>query len=496
MIPVIPHSRAWTIGLTAASRPIDAASLAVFRIGFGLMMEGWALDYLRSGRVQELYVVPRFHFTYQAFEFVKPWPGTGMMWHFLGLAVLGLAVAAGVYTRAAAALFTLGFLYVFLIEQTNYQNHYYLLLLISGCLTLAPLNRLWSWDACRGRVRPADSLPAWNLWLLRFHIGLPYFFGGVAKLQPDWFAGEPLRTHLALSSQLPIVGPLLNQEWVVQGVVWGGVLFDLLVVPLLLWRRTRVVAYLGCIVFHLTNALLFHIHVFPWFMLFATLLFFEPDWPRRVLRLPSVTLPVHRPLSWSGLSRRSRVRVASLLVYAVFHMTWPLRHYAYPGDAAWTEQGHWFSWRMMLRAKTSAVRFYLTDARTGVTWVPDLRSYVTSEQVGKFGRSPEMVLQLAHHLAREFQQETGRRVEVRALVLTSLNGRKPQLLIDPQVDLARVPRGSLSGRWILPLTEPLRQPAWSAPLTEWERLVELPPLPTVTLMTSSPSAARPSGSSG
>ncbi len=478
---ITDRSSAW---LTAALRPIDAASLAVFRIGFGLLMAWWATDYLLTGRVRDLYVVPTFHFTYEPFAFVRPWPGVGMMWHFAGLALLGLAIAAGLWYRLASTLFAVGFLYVFLVERTNYQNHYYLICLISGCLPLLPLNRLWAMDAADGRVVASETVPAWCLWVARAHLAVPYFYGGIAKLHPDWFAGEPMRAHLALSTWVPVVGPYLTQEWLVQGFIWGGLLFDLLIVPLLLWRPTRWAAYGLCAVFHLTNAVLFHIHVFPWFMLFATLLFFEPDWPRRLLRQSPITIPVGQTATWTSLSTLQRWTVVGAMLYGGFHLVWPLRHYAYPGDAAWTEQGHWFAWRMMLRAKTSAVRYYMTDAATGVTWVPDLRPYLSGDQVGKFGRSPEMILQLAQHLAGEYRRETGREAEVRALVLTSLNGRKPQLLIDPQVDLAREPRGFQPRPWIMPLTEPLRTPAWSEPLTEWERLVELPPLPVVTMPTT------------
>ena len=63
---------------------------------------------------------------------------------------------------------------------------------------------------------------------------------------------------------------------------YGGLLFDLAVVPLLLWKRTRLQAFLAAVVFHLCNALLFEfsIGVFPWMMIAATLMFFDPSWPR------------------------------------------------------------------------------------------------------------------------------------------------------------------------------------------------------------------------
>jgi len=474
----IRDSRGW---LRAAMQPVDAASCAVFRIGCGLLLAWWAADYLMTGRVRELYIEPRFHFTYYPFDFVKPWPGAGMIWHFGGLCLLALAIALGFLYRLATILFALGFTYFFLLERTNYQNHYYLLTLVAWCLTILPLNRLWALDAWDQRSLAADTVPAWCLWLLRFHVGVPYVYGGIAKIHPDWLAGEPMRTHLLLRSDLPVIGPWLALEPVVQVFVWGGLLFDLLIVPLLLWRPTRLLGYGLCVVFHLLNSVLFRIHVFPWFMLVATTIFFAPDWPRRLLGMRPAVLPPSSAEASVRLSRRQRLLFGGLLVYVLFQLVWPFRHWLYPGDAAWTEQGHRFAWRMMLRAKISGVRYYMTDAATGVTWIPSLRPYLCAEQMEKFARDPEMVLQLAHFLADEYRRETGRTAEVRALVLTSLNGRKPQLLIDPQVNLAQVPRGCYRRPWVLPLTEPLRIPVWSVPLLEWERHVDLPPLPVVTV---------------
>ena len=459
--------------------PVDIASLVFFRVGFGAIAAWWAWNYLTDGRVDYYYVQPRFHFTYFLFGWVKPWPGIGMYLHFLALAILGLCIAAGCCYRIACVLFALGFTYVFLLDATNYQNHYYLIILLSWVLALVPANRAVSVDAA---IRPSirgEAAPAWAIWLLRFHVALPYFFGGVAKLDADWYGGQAMRQMLAPRATMPVIGPWLMSDTTVSLLTWGGLLFDLSIVPLLLWKRTRAVAYVLCVLFHVTNSVLFQIHVFPWFMIFATTVFFEPDWPRRVLGGQPVELPQPQTVDWSSLSRGVKLGFALLTLYCVFHLWWPLRHQFYGGDVNWTERGHYFSWRMMLRNKTAGVRYYLTDPVEGKTWNPDLRPYINVEQAGKFTKDPEMILQLAHFLADEHRQNTGHPLEVRALVLTSLNGRKPQLFVDPTVDLAKDPRGFYSRSWLKPLTELPRPEPWSLPLSEWEKHVELPPLPAV-----------------
>lgn len=476
--------------VASALAPVDGASLAAFRVAVGLALACWCLDDLRTGRVHELYVAARFHFTYYLFDFVRPWPGNGMVWHYGGLLVLALAVAAGFLYRAAAFLFALGFTYFFLLDRTNYQNHYYLLTLVSWTLAILPLNRLAAVDPVLGLSTRSGTVPRWCLWLMRFHIALPYAFGGIAKLHPDWFAGEPLRTHLAsLSEHWPQLAPVMASEITVSVLIWGGLLFDVLIVPLLLWRPTRGVAYLLCLGFHLTNAFLFHIHVFPWFMIVATTIFFSPDWPRRLLRRPLAGLSGNCSESQPTASRRQRVGLALLGIYCAAQLVVPLRHFLYAGNSLWTERGHHFSWRMMMRTKDSAIWYYVTDAKSGRTGSVDLSRFVNLEQLTKFSRDPEMILHLAHYIAQDFRRVTGRQAEVRALVLTSLNGRKPELLVDPNINLAHEPRGFYARTWILPQREPLPAEIWKVPMKDWRRSVEIPPLTFLT----QPASALPSG---
>jgi HTTM domain/Vitamin K-dependent gamma-carboxylase, lumenal domain len=477
--------------LTRLLTPVDLASLVFFRTGFGAIIAWWAWDYLTSGRVRYYYVEPRFHFTWYPLDWVHPWPGAGMYLHFLALVVAALAIAAGCCYRLACLLFAAGFTYVFLLDATNYQNHYYLIALLSVVLAIIPANRAVSVDAHFWPAIRNWTVPAWALWLVRFHIALPYFFGGVAKLDPDWLSGLPMRQMLAPHATLPPVGPLLSSSAAALFFAWGGMIFDLGIVPLLLWKKTRAPAFVLCVLFHAMNSVLFQIHVFPWFMIFASTIFFEPDWPRRVLGGQPLNLPPPEPVAWQSLGRPARIGFALLAAYCVFHLWWPLRHHLYAGDVNWTERGHYFSWRMMLRNKTAGVRYYLTDPAEDKTWHPDLRPYLNAEQAGKFTKDPEMILHLAQFLADEYRREKGRPLEVRALVLTSLNGRKPQLFLDPQVNLANEPRGFHSRPWIKPLTEPLRDEPWSLPLSQWEQHIDLPPLPAVARTSEKQTSATP-----
>ncbi len=471
---------------TSLFRPVDAASLIFFRIGLGGIIAWWAWDYLTLGRVKAVYVDPVFHFTYYGLDWVKPLPGNGMYLLFFAVAILGIAIAAGIFYRFAAFCFATIFTYVFLIERTNYQNHYYLLALISWWLPFLPLNRFVSWDA-RGIQPKTQVFHAWILWIVRFHIGLPYFMGGLAKMHPDWIHGFPLREMLAMKSDLPVIGTLFLNEFVIQCFIWGGMLFDLAVVPLLLYRRTRFLAYAVCICFHLLNSILFNIHIFPWFMIFASTIFFEPDWPRRIL---GGTGQLSLAVSQNGASSRmSRALWIGLVCYCSFHLAWPFRHHLFPGDAAWTEQGHYFSWRMMLRARS---RGCVLPARFGIrqgtgTRSATVRDARTNRQVLARPRDDSSP---GTRIAADYEADSSHNAAIYGLVLTSLNGRKPQLMIDPTKDLSLIARGQSDRPYVMPLTEPLRSKPWDLPITEWEKHVSIPKFPFESSRTSKTNLSR------
>ena len=434
---------------------VDIASIAVFRMMFGAILFWEAWRFFADDRIYWYYIEPDFYFKYFGCEWVTPWGGEGMYWHCFGLLVVSAFVCVGFLYRLSAILLFLGFTYVFLLDQTQYLNHHYLVCLIALLMCFIPAHRARSVDA---RLRPklySETAPAWALWLLRTQLGLVYVYAAIAKLHPDWLQGEPMRLWLGERTGFPIVGPSFEVEWVVYAFAYGGLLLDMFVVPFLLWARTRGIAFGFSVAFHFMNHVLFDIGIFPFFMTAATLLFFSPDWPRR-LRLffsvhdadPAEHLPATR---WTPL----RCLGASLLVlYLAFQFLNPLRHHLYPGDVHWTEEGHRFSWRMKLRDKWGRAEFRVVDPQRDLNLVVHPLEYLNERQASKMAKRNDMVLQFAHFLAEEYT-ENGRRPEVRARVHVSLNGRREQLIIDPDVDLGRMPRTLWHNPWILPLDEPL-----------------------------------------
>jgi hypothetical protein len=396
----------------------------------------------------------------------------------MGAAAAG--VMLGFLYRLAAPIFFLTFTYTFLLDQTRYLNHFYLVCLISFLMCFLPAERAVSVDALLRRKIRSDVVPAWTLWLLRAQIGIPFFYGGIAKLNRDWiYGGEPMRIWLRPLTAMPGVGHIFAHDWVVYSFVIGGLLLDLFVVPLLLWRRTRIFAFAAAVVFNLINAVIFDIGIFPWLMLGALFIYFPPDLVRRfakafmspgaefdddepLSKTPATPKPATRRSVCPQLTSAQKLIAGLLAAYLIIQLVFPLRHYLYPGNVNWTEEGHNFAWHMKLRTKDGDAVFTVTDPQTNQSWIIKPEDYLKSHQLTKMTTKPDLLVLFAHYLADEKKREGYDNVEVRAYVMVSLNGRQPQLLIDPNVDLAKEEVSLLTKPWIVPLTTPLESRATNA----------------------------------
>ncbi|MCY3567907.1 MAG: HTTM domain-containing protein [Chloroflexi bacterium] len=434
------------------SQPVDASSIAVFRIAFGIVALVAIIRFFAYGWIDQLYVEPLHHFSYVDYEWVRAWPAPWMHLHFGALGALSVAIILGWHARVSLLLFAVGFTYIELIDKTTYLNHYYFMTLAALLLVFIPHDRAWSLDA--GRGNSFGWTPAWTVWALRTQIALVYCFAGFAKLNHDWIVNAaPLRFWLPQHAHLPIVGPLLDETWVAYAFSWAGAAFDLTIVAWLLWGRSRPLAFAVLIVFHLITGQLFMIGVFPYMMIAASLVFFSPEWPRRLLArlrnrrsMRPGSLPI-QPTS-SMPSMLGRIGVAIAITILAVQVVVPLRHYFYPGPVQWNEEGYRFSWRVLLTEKVGHVEYLVTDA-DGRSWVESPVMYVSPLQAERMTTQPDLILATAH-LIRDHHTRQGRRVTVNADAFVSFNGRAVQRLIDPEVDLASEPQGIGPKPWILP----------------------------------------------
>jgi hypothetical protein len=435
---------------------VDPASLSVFRIAFGGLLLVETVRFFVHGWIGDHYLVPELLFTYPGFGWVRPWPGDLLYWHVGLMGACAALIAAGFFYRIAAAGFLLTFAYLFLLDQATYLNQYVLVLSVAFILCVVPAARGWSVDARRAGSAAPAGVPRWAVWTLRLQFEVMLLSAGLVKLNGDWLRGEPLGSWLAAHAGLPVVGDWLQLSSVAVASAWAVVALHLGGGLLLLHRRYRLAVFLVYAGFHLVCALLFQIGLFPWLTLAGTLVFFDADWPRQVwARLDGTPVRAGRPGAVSHAGAPAVATRLALGIFFVLQIVMPWRFLAYPGHVAWTGRGEWFAWRMLLDDKRADARFIVLDADTQQRWEVTPGDHLRPRQLEMMAPRPDLILQFARHLERLWVARDGvRDVEVRAVVMASLNGRPAAPLIDPGVDLTRVPRWSLriaSGRdWILP----------------------------------------------
>lgn len=441
-------------------RPVDISSLVFFRIIFGGILLWEVTRYYSKNWIERYWINPDFYFTYPGFDWVVPLEHYKMYTFFFFLGLAAFCYMFGLFYRLASIFIFLGFSYIFLLDKSNYLNHFYLIILVSFSMIFMPAHRAYSLDAKIWPEIRKDKIPFWALGLIMFQIGVAYFYGGIAKLNTDWLQGQPMYLWLGTQPDFPIIGQFFHEKWMVLFMTYAGTLLDLFIVPMLIWRPTRILGYIFIVMFHVMNHFLWSIGIFPWLMIGATLIFFDPDWFRNLVN----KIPIDK-LNFTKLAKmetysfpRPNLFVGLAAFFVFIQVIVPFRHWLYPGNVNWNEKGHRFSWHMKLRDKNARARFRVIDLDTNQEWRIRNKDFLSSRQRRKMPNRPDMIVQFAHHLGDKFRSKGHTNLAVYAEVDASLNGRQYQKLIRPDVNLLDVTVFSPSGDFIVPLTEKLQLP--------------------------------------
>lgn len=445
---------------------VDAGTLGLFRLFWGGLMIAEAIT--RYPKVTGVYSPTYFHFKYPLFTWVAGFPT-----HWLGylevtvMLIAAIGVFLGVFFRASTVLFGLIFFHLFLIDTIYYNNHFYLTSLISILLAFTGADKTFSVSSFRGRdanhCAVPHTVPFWNYLLLRGQIFILYFFGGIAKLNADWFRAEPVKYWFKYSSSFRFPMNLIGrQEWFAWLAAYGGIMIDLGAPFLLLWRKTRPYAIVMLVTFHLMNSRIFKIGFFPYIGIVLTILFLDPSTGRRIWwyfqKLVSGTsnAPLYEAKETRSSAIIRRWTVWLVCAFFLFQAVFPLRAYIFGQNPAWTEVGHKFSWRMMLRNKDAYIKFIFSnpEAEPWLEKNPDKRPKLATEHVNTMSKHPWMLLQYTRKL-REVLADNGMPdTRINVISVVSLNDRAYQVMIDPTIDLTEMsyPLWGVPD-WIVPLEE-------------------------------------------
>ena len=426
---------------------MDNSPLIIFRMFFGILVALECFGAIATGWVYRNMIEPSHHFPFIDVQWLRPLPGSGMYVYFAVMGLLGLCIAVGFRYRASIIAFTVLWTATYLMQKTAYNNHYYLLVLIASLMCFLPAERSHSVDVRLNPALKSDAMYGYVKWIIVAQLLIVYVYASVAKMYGDWLNFSMIAILMRPRKEYLLVGELLQQPWVHSIIGTAGILFDLLIVPALLWRPTRKLAFVLSIFFHLFNSIVFQIGIFPYLSLAFCVFFFDPETIRSLFfksKKPFLPEKIDVPPN-------SKSILWALSLYFIVQLVLPLRHYAFTDDVLWTEEGHRMSWRMMLRSRTGKGTFKVIDKKTDQAFTIDPKDYLTKSQERKVFSYPDFAWQFAQHLKEDFREKD---MEVAVHLINSklsVNGKPYRPFIDPKTDLAATPWSRLRHHdWILP----------------------------------------------
>lgn len=431
---------------------IDNSGLIVFRVVFGLLITLEAFGAIATGWVRQVLVKPNFTFSFIGFEWLQPLPGDGMYYYFALMGVFGIMLMIGYKYRLAAIAYTIMWAGVYFMQKSSYNNHYYLMLLLLGFMSVLPANRWFSLDAKFNPELKNPSMPRWCALVIILQVWIVYTYASIAKFYPDWLDASMAQVLMSGKANYWLIGDILQQTWVHWSIAYTGILFDLLIVPLLLWKRTRMLGFIISIFFHLFNSIVFQIGIFPYMSIAFALFFFTPKTIQRRF-LPKREFYDKGEIIVPGYKK---VLVTLFSIYFMIQIGLPLRHWFIDENVLWTEEGHRLSWRMMLRSKSGTVTVTVKDKITGIKHNVNVYDELTPKQLRGLSTKPDYMWQYAQRLKKRYAAK-GQDVAVYFNARISVNRRPLAPFIDPERDLAAERWSHFKHHdWILPAPEDLK----------------------------------------
>jgi len=421
----------------------DPITLSFFRILLGICFLWESIYLIKINFVTVFLTNPQVHFNYDFAEFVKPLPSGLLSLLVIGLFAASLFLIIGKYLKVAAWYLFFVFSYILLIDKAYYNNHLYLICLLAGFFAITSSDQ--SLSVKKG---PVKQIPNWHILLFQIQLVIVYFYGGIAKINPDWLIRmEPVKITLAQKAANSALDTILLSDAAVYFISYGGLVFDLLIGFLLFYRPTRKLGLIAALIFNIMNAWLFDdINIFPFMMMGALVLFIEPDTFRKFIGQYITSIKPIDASSKSTIPVDQKV-VIGLAIYFIIQLSLPLRHLLFEGNTEWTGKAQYFSWRMKIQSrKTEQLEFAVMNYDKKEVIAVDLRSFgLNDDQLRLLSMHPETGIKMAKAIRETAEKKGLRNIEVKAKVKVSFNGRPAQMLYK-DMDLSKVKEGVFEPR--------------------------------------------------
>ena len=300
-------------------------------------------------------------------------------------------------------------------------------------MAFLPANKYYSIDVKNNSNLLSISMPNWCRLIIILQLFIVYTYASIAKMYPDWLDLTVAKNLMASRKDYYIIGDIIQQQWFLYIIAYAGILFDLLIVPLLLWKRTRKWAFFASIFFHLFNSVVFQIGIFPYLSLAFTLFFFESKLIQKIFFKKKQLYDKDEV----SIPKYTKPLLIFASIYFVVQFALPLRHWIIKDNVLWTEEGHRLSWRMMLRSKAGIINYKVVNKATGIATKVKLDDYLTPKQKRIASTKPDVIWQFAQKL-KEIYKKNGIDISVFVDSKLSVNGKPYKQFINPKVDLAAI----------------------------------------------------------
>tara|TARA_R110002051_G_scaffold70772_1_gene127447 strand:+ start:8026 stop:9357 length:1332 start_codon:yes stop_codon:yes gene_type:complete len=411
---------------------IDNSPLIVFRILFGILVSLECFGAIATGWVKRNLITPKYSFPFIDFEFLQPLPGNGMYLYFTLMGLLGLFIAVGFKYKASIISFTVLWTATYLMQKTAYNNHYYLLILISLLMCFFPAEKSRSFDVKMNPKLESTSMYAYIKWIVVLQLFIVYVYASIAKMYGDWLDFSTIAVLMYSKENYWLVGSILQEPWVHTIIGSVGILFDLLIIPALLWKPTRKAAFFLSLFFHLFNSIIFQIGIFPYLSIAFSVFFFDPETIRKIF----FKIKPAFASTYTALPNHKNILIIGAAIYIIIQLVLPLRHHAIEDNILWTEEGHRMSWRMMLRSRHGKGTFKVVDKDTKEEIIIKPKDYLSSGQIRKIFAYPDFAWQFAQYLKKEFKKNNRNVSVYLENSKISINRRPYVAFIDSKTDLA------------------------------------------------------------
>lgn len=406
----------------------DNTKLTLFRIVFGVLVAIYCWGAMATGWVEQTFVEVPVTFNFIGFEWTYFLIGKTMYGVFALMGVLGLLITIGFLYRISSVLLWFLFGLTFFMQKSNYTDYSYLMLWSCFFMAIVPANRYYSVDSALDLKKYSEVTDKWVILIFKIQVALYYFFSGIAKFSANWLEGDFMRISLekaipqyAESHYFQWLVPFLQNLELPSVLSLAVILFNIVVIPLLVFKPTRIIAVCLALVIHSILSFVVKVETFPSVLLAMMIFFFDTETIR------NWTFPFKgRGLIPAKIKQRKYYRsivTSSFAFLLLLQIYLPLRHYLIPGEVEWTAEGARLAWRANTVHRTGQIEFKVELPPQYPPVKENLNETLPSHQAAMLAVQPDFIWQYVQRLKEKYQQKGYDSIRVYAIKSKiSLNG--------------------------------------------------------------------------